>query len=173
VAPRPLIDYLQRSYDVEITDDLSCGHDVCSGVDAVRAVRLTPAAADAAPLTFGYLGGSGLVVHAGLLHDFLFPVCGCDACDETWSSVADELEWNVQAVVSGGYREEVRGSEREPWIWHQLTAVEGARASSGGRDASAEAGPHLLAAAARLEAMPRGWAAWPARRDARGPVSRD
>lgn len=44
-------------------------------------------------------------MHAGLLHDFLYPVCGCDGCDETWEYMADRMEWDVQTVVAGGYRE--------------------------------------------------------------------
>lgn len=57
---------------------------------------MTPAAADAAVLTFVFTDYPGVIVHAGLLHDFLYPVCGCDACDETWQSVAEDMEWNVQ-----------------------------------------------------------------------------
>jgi Family of unknown function (DUF6226) len=158
-----LIDWLQSRFAVETVDDLSCVQDIRHRVDASRAVRLTPAGADAAPLTFVLTRYPGVIVRAGLLHDFVYPICGCDACDETWTSVADELEWHVFAVVSGGYREEVRGSDREPWIWHQLTAADGSRSSSGGWDATAEADEQLGAAATRLQALPAGWAAWPRR----------
>lgn len=44
-------------------------------------------------------------VHAGALVDFIYPACGCDACDETWQSAADDLEWTAQTIVSGGLRE--------------------------------------------------------------------
>jgi hypothetical protein len=155
-----LIDYLQRNYDVEVTDELSCARDLRREVDAVRAVRLTPATEGAAPLTLVFTRYPGLIVHAGVLHDLLYPVCGCDACDESLASVADELEWNVQAVVSGGYREGVRGSMREPWIWYQLRAADGSRTASGGGDATSDTGAHLQAASARLNGLANGWAAW-------------
>src|SRR5580765_5529275 len=111
-----LIEYLQREYDVQIIDDLSCAADVRYNVNARRAVRVAPRSSDAASLTFVFTDYPGVVVHAGLLHDFLYPQCGCDACDENWESVADELERTVLAVVSGGYREEVRGGETDVWV---------------------------------------------------------
>lgn len=158
-----LIDYLQEVYQVEITDDLSCARVFTHPpVDVLRAVRVEPASGDAAAMTFAFTGYPGVVVHAGLLHDFWYPACGCDACDETWQSVADELEWNVLAVVSGGYREEVRGSRREPWIAYELRSTDGSR-RSGGSAASSDAGAQIRAAARRLTALPDGWAAWPPR----------
>ena len=157
-----LIDHLQRNYQVQVNDDLGCVQDLRHPPPkALRAVRLTSAATDAAALTFVFTDYPGVIVHAGLLHDFIYPACGCDACDETWQTVADQLEGDVQAVVSGGYREQVRGSAQEPWIWHQLITSDGVR--SGGTDASADVGAHLRAAAARLETLPGRWAAWPRR----------
>jgi hypothetical protein len=158
-----LIEYLQRSYQVEVTDDLDCVQDLTRPrTDAVRAVRLAPARAESAVLTFVFTAYPGVIVHAGLLHDFAYPICGCDACDETWHSVADELEWTVQTIVSGGYREEVRGGPDEPWIWCRLTAEDGTRNRSGGV-AAAEVADDLVTAAARLKQLPEGWAPWPRR----------
>ena len=48
-----------------------------------------------AALTFVYTSFPSVLVQAGLLHDFSFPSCGCDACDETWESSADGLEWTT------------------------------------------------------------------------------
>ena len=39
----------------------------------------------------------GIYMQAGLLNDFQFPACGCDACDSTWAAEASELEQLVQA----------------------------------------------------------------------------
>jgi hypothetical protein len=155
-----LIDHLQRTYDVDVSDDLSCVQDLRHPMEAARAVRLTPAADDAAPLTFVFTSYPGVVVHAGLLHDFLYPTCGCDACDKSLSSVADELERDVQAVVSGRYREEVRGNGGAPWIWYELRAADGSPNGGSGTGATHEAGADLQKAAAHLEGLPNGWVAW-------------
>jgi hypothetical protein len=40
-----------------------------------------------------------------MLAEFLFPVCGCDACDEDWERGADELEDAVLAVAAGRFTE--------------------------------------------------------------------
>jgi hypothetical protein len=157
-----LIDHLQRRYLVEVTDDLRCAQDLrLRRVEAERAVRLTPTATDAATLTFVFTDFPGVIVHAGLLHDFSFPICGCDACDETWQSMADRLEFTVQAVISGGYREEVRGGDDDPWIWHQLSTDD--QRHGGGGDATADAGAHLRATAERLRVLRGAWAPWPRR----------
>ena len=159
-----LVDYLQRTYAVEVLDELSCLADLWRPrVNAVRAVRLTPATADAASMTFVLTDHPGVIVHAGLVHDFVYPVCGCDACDETWQSVADDLEHDVQAIVSGGYREEVRGGRGAPWIWTQLRAADGSQVRSGGAEATGQLGERLRAASARLAELPAGWAPWPPR----------
>ena len=56
----------------------------------------------------------GIFLHAGLLHDFHYPACGCDACDSNWVAEADGLEQQVLAVVTGHYREGIERGLR-PW----------------------------------------------------------
>jgi Family of unknown function (DUF6226) len=161
-----LIDYLKRTYQVAVSDDPRFVQDLRHPLnDAVRAVRLVPAAADAAEITFVFTAYPGVVVHAGLLHDFVYPMCGCDACDETWQVVADELESIVQIVASGGYREEVRRIGQQTRIACDLRATDGSHNSS----SWVEAGPgaDILDAAARLNELPGGWAPWPPRNGVR------
>jgi hypothetical protein len=51
-------------------------------------------------LTFAFTDHPGIRVYAGLLHDFPFPVCGCDACEWFWEAEVDApLEELVDAVV--------------------------------------------------------------------------
>ena len=159
-----LIDYLGRTYQVEVSEELRFAQDLrYPRADALRAVRLVPAEADAAVLTFVFTVYPGIVLHAGLLHDFVYPICGCDACDETWQSAAAELESVVQIVASGGYREEVIESAHQARICCYLRAEDGSRNSSSWVDASAEGGAELSAAAARLTELPGGWMPWPRR----------
>ena len=73
----------------------------------VRAVRIRPDDLACASLTFVFTAYPGIYMHAGLLNDFKYPVCGCDACDSTWDYEAGELEKQVQAVVTGHYRESI------------------------------------------------------------------
>jgi len=106
-----LIEWLQNSFDVTIEQSPTTATDLL-GVpdDVVSAIRVVPHDPSAATLTFVLTRFPGVVIHAGSLHDFRFPGCGCDACDDSATSVADELEWTVRTVVSGGYSERI-----DPW----------------------------------------------------------
>ncbi len=53
-------------------------------------------------------------VTAGPVAQFVFPVCACDACDETVEPVADDLEATVFAVVAGHLRQRI-DRPRNPW----------------------------------------------------------
>lgn len=105
-------------------------------------------------------GYPGIYLHAGLLHDFHYPTCGCDACDETWQGAADDLEQDVLTVVSGGYRESV-GAGARPWLEYEMTSLGGGHSGRGERETiPAE---RLKAARHVLRHLPDGWAAWPVR----------
>lgn len=105
-----LIDHLAATYQVTLDDDPGLAADLLQSRDDVtRAVRLT--SPGGAPLTFVFTSFPSVIVHAGELLELLFPVCGCDACDESWETLADELEWQALAVAAGGLRESVRDGD--------------------------------------------------------------
>ncbi len=154
-----LIDYLARTFDADVDSALEHAGDlVRQGISTVRAIRVIPRAPDAAPLTFVFTDFPGLAVHAGALHDFIFPACGCDACDETAERCADELERIIHGVTSGGYSE---------WLGHNGNAgmrLEFGGGSMGGSGAvGAIPKDRLENARARLARLPDGWAPWPLR----------
>ena len=96
----------------------------------LQAVKVTPRDPGAAALTFVLTGYPGVMVHAGVLHDFPFPVCGCDACDETAETAADRLEMLVLTVAAGGYSERYPVG-RKRWSEYALTAFDGSGSESG------------------------------------------
>ncbi|MCD1267571.1 hypothetical protein B5M43_001725 [Microbacterium sp. MEC084] len=155
-----LVYWLRATFDVQAEERAELAADLMHPQPSVlRAVRLTPAHPDAASLTFVWTDFPGVIVHAGLLHDFPYPTCGCDACDETWQTCADELEWLVAAVTAGGYAETLTdGAHAE--LWHRLATTD--RRGSGGGPAGLDRDV-LDAARPALERLPGGWAAWPRR----------
>ncbi len=157
-----LIDALVADYDVVVEDDVSLASDLMHPRDdVVRAVRVTPADPVAAPLTFVLTDHPSVLIHAGLLHDFFYPTCDCDACDENWERAADSMEWDVGAVVDGGYSE----SADDVAVAFRLVGSDGSRSGTGrGVDVAAD---RLAEAAPRLAAL-RGWAAWPSANDCVG-----
>lgn len=154
-----LIAHLRTAYDVQVhegidlTSDLLRLHD-----DVVRAVRVAPNDPACAALTFVYTGYPGVLLHAGLLHDFPYPVCGCEACDSEWTTEADDLEQQVLAVAEGRYRESVDAGRR-PWVEAETTFPNGSRSGrSRGEDLPAE---RLAAASPILTGRTSPWAPWP------------
>lgn len=101
-----LIEWLTDTFDVTVEWTIDAAADLLHPPENVlNAARVVPRNSNAAPLTFVLTQFPGVFLHAGSLHDFHFPDCGCDACDDDVASVADELEWTVRCVVLGGYSE--------------------------------------------------------------------
>lgn len=187
---RALIDHLIARYDVSIEHGPGVAEAMLRSWEpgeVVHAIRLTPNSATAAPLTIVLTGLPGVLVEAGVLHSFAYPSCGCDACDETWETAADDLEWHVLAVVGGHYREHVSVPRAlhihlEPngdlvqdmgqTVEYELETGDRERAESGASRAEEVPAPVLRRAELRLRALaavaPDGrWRAWP-RRDGGG-----
>ncbi len=155
-----LIAHLDDAYDVTVTDDPATADDMVRPPywEVRRAVRVEPSDPACASLTFAFTAYPGIVVHAGLLCDLPYPICGCDACDSTWEAEADQLERQVLAVVTGHYRERVTGTTH-PWIEHAFTYPDGA--ASGRSRAGDVPAARLEAARTILGSLTGGWAAWP------------
>lgn len=157
-----LIAHLAATYDVEVHEDPAhAAEPLMEARDVLEAVKVTPRSAGAAPLTFVLTGYPGLMVHAGVLHDFSFPVCGCDACDETVRTTADRLEMLVLSVAAGGFAERYPVGRRR-WSEYALTAFDGSGSESGKSEPVAAA-DRLREAEIRLRGVPGGWNPWPLR----------
>lgn len=160
---RALIDHLAAVYDVEVREDNALAADLVVDVrDVVASIRVTPRESGAAPLTFVLTGFPGVVVHAGVLHSFPFPVCGCDACDETVLTEADRLERMVLSVAAGGYAERYPVGRRR-WREYALTAFDGSGSESGKGEPGPIEAARLKEAELRLRDVQGGWAPWPLR----------
>lgn len=154
-----LIAYLRDTYDVQVTEGEETAADLLHPAPEVaRAVRIRPNDQACAALTFVFTAYPGIILHAGLLHDFHYPVCGCDACDSHWAAEADELEQQVLAVATGHYREGIERGLR-PWVEYAFAYPDGA--SSGRSRAQDSAAERLESAKLILRHLPEGWAAWP------------
>jgi len=154
---RKLITHLVREYDVDAASDPSFVSDFSNPSGVGELVRLMPSDPLAARLTFGFTALPGVFVAAGALHQFAFPACGCDACDEDVTSQIDLLEETVFAVVEGDFREWVSGDD----VGFALRF-----AGRFGGGSSSGATPESGFPPERLAAVPRegtGCVAWPGR----------
>jgi hypothetical protein len=163
LVARALIAHLTVVYDVEVHEDPALAAELLREArDVLEAVKVTPRSTGAASLTFVLTGYPGLMVHAGVLHDFSFPVCGCDACDETVQTAADRLEMLVLAVAAGGYAERYPVGRRR-WSEYALTAFDGSGSESGKSEPVPAAADRLREAEIQLRGVAGGWNPWPLR----------
>lgn len=156
-----LIAHLHATYDVEVDEGVETAADLLHPAyhDVVRSVRMRPNDRTCASLTFVFTTYPGICMHAGLLNDFLYPVCGCDACDSSWEGEADDLERQVLAVVDGRYRESIDRGIR-PWVAHRFTYPDGG--TRGGRSLAHDIpAARVKAAEPLLRAVADGWSPWP------------
>ncbi|MCU1531908.1 MAG: hypothetical protein JWO49_1479 [Arthrobacter sp.] len=162
---RALIDHLAAVYDVDVQEDPAHAADLLREArDVLQAVKVPPRDSGAASLTFALTGYPGVMVHAGVLHDFPFPVCGCDGCDETAETTADRLELLVLTVAAGGYSERYPAGS-QGWSEYALTAFDGSGSESGRGEPGPVAAARLQEAETRLRDVTGGWSPWPLRRN--------
>ena len=165
VVAHALIDHLTAVYDVDVQDDpVHAGELLMQGPGVLQAVKVTPRDPGAAALTFVLTVYPGVMVHAGVLHDFPFPVCGCDACDETVETTADRLELLVLSVAAGGYSERYPVG-RKRWSEDALAAFDGSGSEGGQGQPPPASASRLHDAEIRLREMAGGWKPWPLRRN--------
>jgi hypothetical protein len=158
-----LIEHLAGTYDVVVGNDPAHVADFIRPTDVVRVTRVAPTDPVAAPLTFGFIAHPGVILHAGLLHDFIYPACGCDACDETAADQAEQLEWQVLAVAAGHYRESYTPDVDLP-LSFSLQMVGDVGTQGGRSQVTGYSTERLAAAGERLRELPGGgWARWPSK----------
>lgn len=160
-AARALIAHLDVNYEVEVSEDPALLEHVPRGISAITAVSVTPADNKAAPLTLVFTDLPGIVLMAGAFLVEPLPACGCDACDDSAASVADDLEWMVFAVVEGGLTEKVTRGPRAS-IGHRLERSDGWRGGEGRAGTQTTRG-ELSDGRTRLAQIGGAWAAWPRR----------
>lgn len=152
-----LVDWLRETYEVSVEDGPGTASDLLRIPDEViRSIRVVPREPAAAPLTFVFTGYPGIFLHAGVLHDFHFPFCGCDACDDDVAELAEQLEWTVRTVVSGGYSESI-DLWPHPWVKYRVDEPGVAMRSGRSRDVPRD---RLKSARAALPRAGR-WVPWP------------
>ena len=103
-----IIDRLESDFEVERAEGFSLDEKLARGLDLARAdVRLTPKDPDAAPISVVFTAFPGLRIRFGRRYVEPFPVCGCDACDESAEGEIERLNDMVDDVTAGRFREAI------------------------------------------------------------------
>ena len=115
-----LVSHLTKRYEVDVAEE--------RGDETLR-VQLRPVDPVAAPLDFEIFD-SAVQLRAGCISRFFYPVCQCDACDDSGPALAKQIENTVFAVVDGGLFESVDG-RRSLRTYTKVEAASSSRSSSG------------------------------------------
>lgn len=104
--------YLKAAFDVQQEEGYGLDEEVEQSLELDRpSVRLTPTDPEAAPLVVAFSTFPGLSLRFGRQWKELFPACGCDACGDTGDELVQELNWLIENVVAGRFRESHGGQK--------------------------------------------------------------
>jgi hypothetical protein len=157
-----LVDHLTAVYDVEVSTASADAAGVRHDPDrALRYVTLTPHDVDAAQVTIVYTAFPGVILSAGMLFQSSYPVCGCDACDESWDGLASDLESGILSIVAGLYREEAAAGS-PPTIGYQFGSID-ADSYSASRGPASDEDLDRLRSRGIIPPWSKQWRAWPRR----------
>ncbi len=100
---------LEETFHVHRVEEYGLDEEL-EGIRAVvrPTVRLTPVNVNVAPITIAFSDFPGLFVRVGWWVTKSFPVCGCDACDESAPDEIERLTELVGVVTGGGFQEAVQ-----------------------------------------------------------------
>ena len=108
-AATEMFDRLEAEYEVERVEGSGLDDELEERLTCARpSVRLSAVDPAAAPITVVFSDFPGLHIRFGRWSTDLFPVCGCDACDESAEDEIERLTMMVDSVTTGGFREVVR-----------------------------------------------------------------
>jgi Family of unknown function (DUF6226) len=112
-----LLDRLEREFDVERAEAHGLDPELEQGITlAGPSVTLVPRDAGAAPVLIAFSTFPGIAVRFGRWCTSVFPVCGCDACDETAEGEIERLKSMIDNLTAGRFREAIRiSAEGNPW----------------------------------------------------------
>ena len=102
---------LEAAFDVERAEGCGLDEELEKRINLARpSVRLSPRDPDAAPISVAFSDFPGLHVRFGRWSTELFPVCGCDACDESAEGEIERITRMIDSVTDRGFREAVQHS---------------------------------------------------------------
>lgn len=94
-----LFSYLAAEYQIVVSEDPDNAQVLDTEPPAFnRSVRLSPEGVSGESMSIIYTSFPGVAVYVGSSYDGIFPVCGCDACDDDINDVVTDLEEHVLSL---------------------------------------------------------------------------
>ena len=154
-----MIAKLDAGFEVERVEGYGLDDELEGPFTCARpSVKLSPLDPAAAPITVTFSDYPGLHIRFGRWSTQLFPVCGCDACDESAEDEIERLTMMVDSVTNGGFREVVEDGWLKTEFW-----TPGYGGTSSGSSVGWARALQMSGGRRRLELD---WKSWPRRRAA-------
>ncbi|MGO1725443.1 DUF6226 family protein [Glutamicibacter ardleyensis] len=156
-----LMDWLLARFNVRCLQDSGLAAELGYAMQpVVESVRLIPVDRACAPLGLVFTDFPGVLLSVGALYQWHFPICGCDACDDSVDELLDDLEEQITTVVNGHFTE-ILDESGAGLLTHRFDSdgVAGREISDGVEEIS----PERLARARAMLPADGAWAPWPLR----------
>ena len=162
-AADEMIARLESDFDVERDEGWGLDDELEEKLTCARpSVKLSPVDPAAAPITVTFSDYPGLHIRFGRWSTPLFPVCGCDACDESAEDEIERLTMMVDSVTTGGFREAVQPSVGDGWLKTEFWTP-----GYGGKSSGSSVGwARALRMSGGRRRLELDWKPWPRRRAA-------
>ncbi len=161
-----MIARLEADFEVERVEAYGLDDELEGPLTCARpSVKLSPVDPAAAPITVTFSDYPGLHIRFGRWSTQLFPVCGCDACDESAEDEIERLTMMVDSVTTGGFREAVQPSVEDGWLKTEFWTP-----GYGGKSSGSSVGwARALRMSGGRRRLELDWKPWPRRRAANDP----
>ena len=108
---RELLDGLTAEFDVERREYAAA--DPSGRLHECPATQVIPRDPQAGQLTVVFTGFPGLALRLGYMPERYLPACGCDACDDDPSDLAEDLSASVETLVHTGINRSTPWPQRQ------------------------------------------------------------
>ena len=167
-AVQEIIGRLVSDFEVKRTEEYGLDEELERGLDIARpGVKLIPADPEAAPIVVVFTTFPSLHIRFGRWYKEPFPVCGCDACDESAEGEIERLSEMVDDVTAGRFRE---GIEIPPvsfmgsgWVETKFWSFDQSRSRTRSRRRSRVSRSRALEMSDGRSRLELNWKPWPRR----------
>lgn len=160
-----IVGQLENDYEVERTEGYGLDEELERGMDLARpGVKLIPTDPESAPIAIVFTQFPGLRIRLGRWYREPFPVCGCDACDESVEDEIERLSEMFGDVSAGRFREAIEIPPVSPlgsgWVEAQFWSPDERRSSTRSRRTSRVNRKHAFEMSGGRSRLELNWKPW-------------
>lgn len=171
-AALEIIGRLESDFEVERAEGHGLDEELERGLNTARpGVNLIPSDPEAAPILVVFTTFPGLHIRFGRWHKEPFPVCGCDACNESAGGEIERLNEMFDDATAGRFREAIKIPQvsyvGSGWVESMFWSPDESRSSTRSRRTSRVGRSRALEMSGGRRWLELNWKPWPRRQSSR------